>query len=93
MAQSLVTFLLIAIATLQVAFATYHYCDKPHRPDYGDYGPHRDRYSVGHKIRYSCNDGYYSDSYMTSECVYDRYRKRASWNHKAPVCKRKYWKH
>ena len=90
MATSPLTWLVIAVATVQVAFATYAYyppCEPPHSLDYGEYGPIKDEYPVGSKIEYRCNDGYVLYGKSWTVCKY--YNRKSSWTHKAPVCKRK----
>ena len=85
---SLASVLLIAVATLQVAFATYYYppCDPPHRPNYGGYDPYgRSKYPIGSKIKFYCNDGYSLHGSSYTVC---KYNKRSSWSHPHPVCKR-----
>ena len=91
MTKALLAFLLIAIATLQVAFASYHsnrYCPRPYGPSYGSYSPYKSWYSVGHSIKYYCNKGYYLYSGSSSaKCIYSYSYRKAYWSHKPPVCK------
>lgn len=90
MAKTLLVFLLVAVATLQLAYASYHYCNRPYGISYGGYTPYQSKYRVGYTINYYCNDGYYLYSGSKStKCLYDSYSKRSYWSHKAPICKRR----
>ena len=87
--SSLLAILLIAVATIQVALATYYStCDPPTQPEYGGYTPYRTRYYVGSKIEFFCNSGY--RRYGPSWSVCREHKKRVFWSHPPPVCKRKY---
>ena len=87
MASSLLTALLIAIATTQVALAiSYPSCDPPHRPDNGGYTPYSDKYLIGTKIKFFCNKGYKLHGTSWTIC---KHIKKSFWLHKSPVCKRK----
>ena len=88
MARSLLSALLLAIATIQVALATYYIppCDPPHRPDYGGYTPYKNKYPVGSRIKFFCNDGYRRHGPSWSVC---NYKKKSYWAYPPPDCKRK----
>ena len=88
MASSLLTALLIAIATAQVALAIYYpSCDPPHRPDNGGYNPSSNKYTVDSKINFFCNTGYKLHGASSTICKH--IAKKSFWAHKSPVCKRK----
>ena len=89
MASSLLTVLLIAVATVQVAFASYYStCDPPSHPDNGGYSPYRSKYSIRSRINFYCNKGYSRFGSSSSVCTY--YNNKAYWTNRPPVCKRKY---
>lgn len=88
MASSLLTTLLIAIATAQVALAIYYpTCGAPHRPDNGGYNPINDKYTVGSKINFFCKTGYRLHGSSSTICKHKL--KKSYWSHESPVCKRK----
>jgi hypothetical protein len=89
MASSLLTTLLIAIATTQVALAIYYpKCGPPHRPDNGGYNPINDKYAVGDKINFFCKTGYKLYGASSTICK-DKFLKKPYWSHESPVCRRK----
>lgn len=88
MAKSILTFLIAAVATLQVAFAINYYCDPPTRISYGGFKPYRNKYSVGDTVYFYCDDEYGIYGSSSAKCLYSRNYKRAYWSHKPPVCRR-----
>lgn len=89
MTKSLLAFLLIAIATLQVAFAATNYCDPPNGPRYGSYQPRKNKYPIGDTVYFRCDHGYDLFGASSAKCLYSRRYKKGYWSHKPPVCKRK----
>ena len=89
MAHSLLAYLLIAIATLQVAFATVYYCDPPKGISYGSYKPVQSKYRLGDRVYFKCDDDYGLYGSSWAKCIYSKTYKRAIWSHKPPVCRRK----
>ena len=77
----------LALATLQVAFATIHYCNRPYSPSYGSYWPYKSKYPVGDTVYFSCKGGYGAYGSSSAKCLYNWWNKKAYWSHKPPVCK------
>ena len=89
MARSFLAFLVIALATLQVAFAASYYCNRPKCPRYGRCDPYKSKYPVGDTVDFICYDGYSAYGSSDAKCLYSKWYRRAYWSHKPPVCKRK----
>lgn len=90
MANSPLALLAIAVATIQVAYATYAYyppCDPPQRTDYGGYQT-MEKYPVGTRVTYMCDKGYVLYGAPYTVCRYSD--RRSYWTNPAPVCKRKF---
>lgn len=86
MASSLLSALLIALATAQVALAIYFpSCDPPHRPDNGGYNSSSNKYTAGSRINFFCNAGYRLHGVSSTICKH--VHKKSFWAHKTPVCK------
>ena len=89
MAQFSLVTLVIALAAFQVAFAGYHYCNRPYTPSYGSYWPYKSKYAVGDTVYFRCKGGYSAYGSSSAKCVYNSWHKKAYWSHKPLVCKRK----
>lgn len=90
MALNAVIASVMAIATAQVALASYsHLCYPPIGPEYGGYTPKEDHYSIGYTIEYFCDEGYVLVGDETAECVYDDETETAIFS-SIPVCECEY---
>lgn len=93
MARLFLAFTVIALATLQVVVAESYYCPRPKCPSYGSCKPYKSWYHPGHKVYFSCKDGYDVDGNSWAKCLYSKSHRRAYWSHKPPVCKSKLINH
>lgn len=93
MARLFLAFTVIALATLQVVVAESYYCPRPKCPSYGSCKPYKSWYYPGHKVYFSCKDGYDVDGNSWAKCLYSKSYRRAYWSHKPPVCKSKLINH
>ena len=91
MSQLPLATLVVALATLQVAFSStyYGYCNRPYRSSYVSYWPYKIKYPVGDTVYFHCKSGYSAYGSSSAKCVYNSWYKRAYWSHKPPICKRK----
>lgn len=88
MASSLLTALLIALATAQVALAQYKpKCDPPRHPDNGGYNPVNDKYAVDSRINFYCAPGYRLRGASWTTCKHDIFERKSKWAQKSPVCR------
>lgn len=88
--------LLFVAVAVQCAYAGYpgghgRYCGNPYVPDYGGYHRQSKYYSVGYRVNYYCNKGYYHEGSRWAVCTYKN--KRIYWAYpypyKPPKCVRK----
>lgn len=88
MAKSVLTILIVAIATLQLAFATNRYCKPPKNISNGGFKPYDDKYPVGSRVSFYCADNFELYGSSSAKCIHSKYYKIAFWSHKPPVCRR-----
>ena len=80
--------LLTVFAAMQVAFATFPVCHPPDGPNNGGFQPKNAYYSVGHSIKFFCNEGYDLHGAPWSVCKFNARTRKAFWHAEPPVCKR-----
>ena len=83
MAHCFWIFLIIAVATTEVALAEYPPCNPPRRPVHGGYSPHKTNYSIGSRINFHCDKGYMLHGATWTDCKWD---KQPYWVNSPPVC-------
>ena len=89
MAKSVLTFLILAIATLQAALTMNCYCNTPRCINYGGFKLYNNKYHVGDRVCFNCDNGNGIYGSSSAKCLYSYSRnfRCAYWSHKPPVCR------